>query len=98
MPETYNCKICGWQGLKWPHGGAVDCIQQYRLLVEELRGLLPQGKEMLRTVIARDVQARLWIEGEMTTESLERLITFIRFMQEAWTVDGVGLKATEDHK
>jgi hypothetical protein len=85
MRETYKCRICGLENLDAPHSGSVDCINYYRRWVEHLNSLLPQGKEVMRVSIARDSDARIWIAGEITHESLERLITFIRFMQEAWT-------------
>lgn len=87
-----DCRICGWTGMRARHAGAVDCINAYRAYTDELRALLPQGKQVLCASLSRDSMARLWIEGEITYESLERLLTFIRFMQEAWTSDIVAEK------
>ena len=81
---TFNCKICGWENLPEQHAGAVDCIRQYRALVDELRGLLPQGKQVMNAPLDRDTTARLWIEGESTSDGLDRLIRYIQFMKEAW--------------
>lgn len=84
---TYDCKICGWTGLPYQHGGAVDCIAEYRRLVEELRSLLPKGKQVLLASLERNSEARVWIDGPITTAALTRLITLIEFMREAWGED-----------
>lgn len=83
--QVYNCKICGLENLSEPHSGSVDCISHYRRWVEHLSNLLPQGREVMRVSLARETDARIWIAGEITFDALERLITFVRFMQEAWT-------------
>jgi hypothetical protein len=85
MSQKWNCRLCGLGNLDAPHSGSVDCIAYYRRWVEHLNNLLPEGREVLRASISRESDARVWIAGEITYESLERLITFIRFMQEAWT-------------
>ena len=84
---TYECKICGWKGLPYQHGGAVDCIAEYRRLVDELRGLLPKGKQVLLASLERHSEARVWIDGPITNGALTRLITLIEFMREAWGED-----------
>jgi hypothetical protein len=81
---TYECKICGFTGLPYQHVGAVDCIAEYRRLVDELRSLLPQGKQVLCAPLDRETTARLWIDGPSTDAGLDRLITYVTFMRKAW--------------
>lgn len=87
MPGTYDCKICGWTNLRWPHQGAVDCIAAYRAYVEELQALLPKGKQVCLGSIARNSTVRIWIEGPITQFGLERAKRYIEFMQEAYGPD-----------
>lgn len=82
-----DCRICGWAGMAAYHRGAIDCINAYRAYVDELQRLLPKGDQVLLTTIARDVTARLWIDGEVTDAALDRLLIFIGFMKEAWQQD-----------
>lgn len=88
-----TCRICGWEGVL--HQGAVDCIAQYRLLVDDLRRLLPRGKQVLSAPIDRDVTARLWIDGEATAVGLDRLVTYIEFMKKAWHPETAESQAIE---
>jgi hypothetical protein len=85
MNRKWSCKYCGLENLDEPHAGFVDCVNYYRRWVERLNSLLPQGCEVMRVSLARETDARIWIAGEITYEALERLVIFIRFMQEAWT-------------
>lgn len=82
-----NCRICGWPNALKRHLGSVDCLNDYRTYVEELRSQLPRGKQVMVVSLERSTDAQLWIEGEITFKGLSRLITFIEFMREAWTND-----------
>lgn len=55
--------------------------------MEELRGLLPQGKQVLLGTIDRDSTARVWIDGPITQRGLERIREYIAFMQDAYGPD-----------
>lgn len=85
--QVQTCKICGIGGLLSPHRGTVDCINQYRALVEDLRLQLPRGEQVMVSAIERGTSAQIWIDGEITVKGLDRLATLIRFMQEAWAED-----------
>lgn len=91
-----NCRICGWEGAALYHKGAVDCINAYRAYVEDLRSQLPRGKQVMACSIERGASAQVWIDGDVTFKGLERLITMIRFMQEAWTEENSADVATEE--
>lgn len=82
-----DCRICGWPGMAYYHTGAVDCINAYRTYVEDLQSQLPRGKQVMVCPIERNTTVQMWIDGEITFTGLERLITTIRFMQQAWTED-----------
>lgn len=93
--RRWDCKICGWTGLPYPHSGSVDCINQYRALVEDLRSQLPRGRQVMVSTLERDTSAQVWIDGNITFKGLGRLIILIQFMQEAWTEDQKADAATE---
>lgn len=80
-----NCRICGWEGAALYHKGSVDCVNAYRAYVEDLRSQLPRGKQVMVCSIERGASAQVWVDGNITFKGLDRLITMIRFMQEAWT-------------
>jgi len=69
------------------HKGTVDCINAYRAYVEDLRSQLPRGKQVMVCTLERETSAQVWIQGDITFKGLDRLITLIRFMQEAWAND-----------
>lgn len=83
------CRICGWTKALTRHRGSVDCLNDYRAYVEELRAQLPRGKQVMVTPIDRDASVQVWIDGEITYDGLSRLITMIGFMREAWTEETV---------
>lgn len=84
---TWTCRICGLSGLLSRHYGAVDCINQYRLWVQDLQSQLPRGEQVMVSAIERGSSAQIWIDGEITLKGLDRLATLVRFMQEAWGED-----------
>lgn len=96
------CRICGWPGALYRHRGSVDYLNDYRAYVEELRTQLPRGKQVMVATIERGASAQVWIDGDITFKGLERLITMIRFMQEAWTeevaVEPVKTEETPEHE
>ena len=78
-----DCRICGWPKMDYYHKGALDCINEYRNYVQDLLSQLPQGKLVMATPIERDTTIQLWINGEITFEGLNRLITALGFMKQA---------------
>lgn len=84
---TDSCRICGWPAALTRHRGSVDCLNDYRAYVEELRAKLPRGKQVMVASIERNTDVQVWIDGEITFNGLTRLITMVEFMREAWTED-----------
>lgn len=91
---NYTCKMCGWQS-NYNHISMVDCVNQYRAYVEELHGLLPQGKQVCLGSIDRDSTVRIWIEGPITQFGLEHVKKYVEFMQQALGPDPVPLVESE---
>lgn len=91
-----DCKLCGWQN--YPHLSMVDCINAYRVYTDELRGLLPQGKQVTLATIDRDSTVRIWIDGPITQLGFERIKQYVSFMQEAYGPDPEPAAAAPDHK
>lgn len=92
--KTFDCRICGVEGLTNRHGGTVDCIYYLRWFIGELykrideeRARLPKGEEQMRVSLSRETTAYLWIDGPLSYTVIDRLIRFTEFLRDVYEHD-----------
>src|SRR5258707_15016606 len=85
-----TCKFCGLE-VNRLHYGIVDCVQGYRSYVanllanmDNLQRQLPLGEAAFVGPIARDVKARLWLEGQVTPEAIDQLIKTLELLKDTY--------------